>query len=29
MKKGYFGEYGGSFVPPELQPCLDELENAF
>ncbi len=23
--KGYFGEYGGSFVPPELQTVLDEI----
>ena len=28
-KKGYFGEYGGSFVPEGLQPRLDELEQAF
>lgn len=29
MKKGYFGEYGGSFVPPQLQNALDQLEDAF
>jgi tryptophan synthase beta chain len=28
-KKGYFGEFGGSFVPPQLQPVLDRLEEAF
>lgn len=27
-RKGFFGEYGGSFVPPELQPRLDELAKA-
>lgn len=29
MKKGYFGEYGGSFVPPQLQHALDQLEDTF
>ena len=29
MKKGYFGEYGGSFVPPQLQQALDQLEDTF
>lgn len=29
MEKGYFGEYGGSFVPPQLQNALDRLDNAF
>ncbi|MDR3599001.1 MAG: tryptophan synthase subunit beta [Desulfosporosinus sp.] len=29
MKKGYFGEYGGSFVPPQLQNALDQLDAAF
>jgi len=29
MKKGYFGEYGGSFVPPQLQNALDQLDSAF
>ncbi len=28
-RKGFFGEYGGSFVPPVLQPRLDELERAY
>jgi tryptophan synthase beta chain len=28
-KKGYFGEFGGSFVPEPLQVALDELEAAF
>ncbi|WMI70762.1 tryptophan synthase subunit beta [Aminobacterium sp. MB27-C1] len=28
-KKGYFGEYGGSFVPQALQIRLDELEKAY
>jgi tryptophan synthase beta chain len=26
---GYFGEYGGSFVPPELQSVLDEITQAY
>ncbi|MFW5731251.1 MAG: tryptophan synthase subunit beta [Desulfonatronovibrionaceae bacterium] len=28
MKKGYFGEFGGSFVPELLVPPLTELEKA-
>ncbi|KAF0995397.1 tryptophan synthase subunit beta [Geobacillus sp. TFV-3] len=28
-RKGYFGEFGGSFVPPELQEVLDYLEEQF
>jgi tryptophan synthase beta chain len=28
-KKGYFGEYGGKFVPETLMPALDELEKAY
>ena len=28
-KKGYFGEYGGQFVPETLMPALEELEKAF
>ncbi|MGI1660179.1 MAG: tryptophan synthase subunit beta [Desulfitobacterium sp.] len=28
-KKGYFGEYGGSYVPPELQEVMDQIEEAF
>lgn len=27
--KGYFGEYGGSFVPPELQRVMDEVAAAY
>ncbi len=27
--EGYFGEYGGSFVPPELQVVLDEITQAY
>jgi tryptophan synthase beta chain len=28
MKKGYFGDFGGQFVPELLMPPLKELENA-
>lgn len=28
-KKGYFGQFGGSFVPPELQKVLDHIEEQF
>ena len=28
-EKGYFGEFGGSFVPPELQEVLDHLSEQF
>ncbi len=28
-KRGYFGEYGGRFVPETLIPVLDELEVAY
>lgn len=28
-KKGYFGEFGGSFVSPEIQQELDKIENAY
>ena len=27
--KGYFGEFGGSFVPEAVQKALDELEEAY
>ena len=27
--KGYFGEYGGSFVPPQLESILDEITSAY
>lgn len=32
MKKaqnGYFGEFGGSYVPPELQTVMNKIEDAF
>jgi len=29
MKKGYFGKFGGQFVPPELKSALDEVEKEF
>jgi len=28
-EKGYFGKFGGQFVPPELKPALDEVAEAF
>jgi tryptophan synthase beta chain len=28
-KRGYFGQYGGKFVPETLMPALDELEAAY
>jgi tryptophan synthase beta chain len=28
-EKGYFGDYGGRFVPETLVPVLDELANAY
>ena len=28
-QKGYFGEFGGSYVPPELQTVMDQLEETF
>lgn len=28
-KDGYFGKFGGQFVPPELKPALDEVATAF
>ncbi|MBI3591110.1 MAG: tryptophan synthase subunit beta [Candidatus Melainabacteria bacterium] len=27
--KGYFGKYGGTFVPETIMPALEELERAF
>ena len=27
--KGYFGEYGGSFIPPELQTIMDEISASY
>lgn len=29
IKKGYFGKFGGSFVPETLMPALEELSGAF
>jgi tryptophan synthase beta chain len=29
FQKGYFGPFGGSFVPPELQEVLDYLDEQF
>ena len=29
MKKGYFGEFGGSFVSPEIQKELDKIEKQY
>jgi tryptophan synthase beta chain len=28
-KKGYFGEFGGSFIPDDLQEVMDHLEDQF
>lgn len=28
-KKGYFGKFGGRFVPETLMSCLEELEDAY
>ena len=27
--EGYFGEYGGSFIPPELQTIMDEITASY
>lgn len=27
--KGYFGKYGGSFIPEELQKAMDEIQEAY
>ncbi len=27
--RGYFGDYGGSFVPPQLQDVLDEITESY
>ena len=27
--RGYFGEFGGRFVPETIMPALDELEQAY
>jgi tryptophan synthase beta chain len=28
-EKGYFGPYGGSFIPPQLQEVIDEITRAY
>jgi len=28
-QKGYFGEYGGQIIPPELQSVMNEIDNAY
>ncbi|WP_096201070.1 tryptophan synthase subunit beta [Bacillus sp. FJAT-45350] len=28
-EKGYFGEFGGSFIPPQLKEVLEQLDEAF
>ncbi|MCV6615403.1 MAG: pyridoxal-phosphate dependent enzyme, partial [Cellvibrionaceae bacterium] len=28
-EKGYFGDYGGSFIPPELQAIMDDIDAAY
>jgi tryptophan synthase beta chain len=28
-EKGYFGEYGGSFIPPDLQKEMDSITDAY
>lgn len=28
-KRGYFGEYGGAFLPPELIPAFEEITEAY
>lgn len=28
-EKGFFGKYGGSFVPPEIQAAMDEITEAY
>ena len=27
--EGYFGNYGGSYIPPELQPAMNEISEAY
>lgn len=27
--EGYFGEYGGQFIPEVLMPAIDELKEAY
>ena len=28
-KEGYFGKYGGSYIPPELQTAMNEITEAY
>jgi tryptophan synthase beta subunit len=28
-QKGYFGKYGGSYIPPQLQAAMDEITDAY
>jgi len=28
-QKGYFGEYGGQIIPPELQVVMNEIDQAY
>ena len=28
-EKGYFGKYGGSYIPDELQAAMDEITDAY
>ena len=28
-EKGYFGEYGGAFLSPELTPAFEEINDAY
>jgi len=28
-KEGYFGEYGGQLIPPELKPVIDDVARAY
>jgi tryptophan synthase beta chain len=27
--QGYFGEYGGAFIPPELQAEMDQISDGY
>ena len=27
--KGFFGEYGGAFIPPQLQGVMDEITSEY
>ncbi len=28
-EKGYFGEYGGQVIPPELKQIMDDINDAY